>query len=227
LSVFLRSRNIRRDQKFRIWVFGLLIGYIGLGIFIFLLGELVNWIFIEGKLIIFSLIVTPVPIVGLIFLFDLYFPHINGSKNAGSEDTIRFCSERFFTAAKRSIMITTGSVNAPFYCDQRVINSLKNAQNRGVQIYITYPRSLGPTRESKLLDFLKEYKELFPVPKISGNHFMIVDGLHVRIEAPHGEPMNQKERENLKNDIHICSPILAWGLKQRFLGIVKNTYTNI
>lgn len=98
--------------------------------------------------------------------------------------------KKLFNSAKRTIHITT-DLDIRFFGKEEIIESLKNAAERGVEVEILFdPEGYKIAEIPKLEEFVnkglinaKEAKEPFEIKKV--HHYMIIDERVARLETYH------------------------------------------
>ena len=135
--------------------------------------------------------------------------------NWGKESTINE-SISLFNKAQKSIKIVAGRLDNAFYKDEKTINTLKRAIDRGVSVDVVY----YPSEKNK------EYKAVFvnnipnahltSIKQKPSRHWVSVDSKHVRIERSHPE-------ETINTPAFICNnaSILAEELDKKFEKLVQ------
>jgi len=94
-------------------------------------------------------------------------------------------SKKLFDKAEHSIKIVSGSLDHSFYESFLIVDALKRASDRGVEVEIVCgPDVDGET--SQLFDLADAGKiKLYQLDRRPSVHFIVVDGKHVRIEEYH------------------------------------------
>lgn len=132
------------------------------------------------------------------------------------EEHTRRESILLFNKAKDHIKIIAGDPNNDFYNDERVVNALKGAINKGVDVQVAY-FPIAKKHE-------KPGSATFQIPKIRvwtlktapQRHMSVIDGKHVRIERRHPLAVRQTPAIICKN-----APLLARDVESIFTTLIE------
>lgn len=137
------------------------------------------------------------------------------SANSDAADTRKQCVG-IFNKARKSIKIIAGDIDAGFYKDNAVIESLKKAADRGVVVEIATDKEKVTKKESIFgIKNVKVWKIGEPVVR----HKMSIDGKITRIEQRH-------QKGSAMTPAIICRDvsILAQEMDRDFDRLAKTTF---
>lgn len=120
------------------------------------------------------------------------------------------CSE-LFREAKETIQIVGGNLHHEFYSDDKIINDLDQALQRGVKIEVVCGPEIDK-KNDKLVNLAQNRKhfKISHLPYYPKRHFMIIDRRHVRKEKKHPvAPLQHLEMEGtvLYNRLFLASQL--------------------
>ncbi len=160
-----------------------------------------------------------------------FFEEINSDFEISQE-----AIQNLFNAAQNKIQILSGTFSADIYCADNVIKSLEDAvTNRDVRAEILLgepdatfvcwppvPGKEGTNVLSKFDGWIKEGKVIImKAKKPLAPHFIVVDGLHVRIEEEHPKRLPGSPRQKRRAEVKYIEEKLAHKYAKRFEEYLK------
>lgn len=229
----IRDIEKRSGNKYKFWKFFIIFGSLGLAFSVFSFWHILYQIYIKNTNLVINFLLFPLPFLSFLFFLTLFFTmHIKGRNincitTYNIEETKNACLTQFFPAIKKTLKIMAGDLNPYFYGDADIVKALDELKRRGVEIAIIFsiPKPKNETDEKVkearkiVIDLLENklrnfYDNLLCIsPRYNGNHFMVGDRWHIRIEEKHIPWWERIGPEiGIKAWLYFWSPIFAWRL---------------
>lgn len=217
--------NIGRRNK-TILVF---IGCIGISGSLYILGKLIEWIFIQKVNILFSFAIMPLISCIFCYFFFIYFIEIVFKYNKGKDidSPIRAYLFLLFPRIEHggTLEIRGGTLNPYIYKNEWIIKGLrylKKKKNTRIRILAHYPKNINSKKANQIKEVINKFEEnnlinnLFLLPYRPDNQFEIA-GTCVRIIKKHTSWLNRTTNYvSMENCVYLWNPLYSMRLSRIF-----------